>query len=103
MEKDQNHVPEWQQFEIAVASFIQALDSSAKVTHDARTPDGDTGYPRQRDVWIEGRFCSLFPIRVLVRIENLMNWILITFWESCQLRVLTKELSIHLMGSMNWQ
>jgi hypothetical protein len=56
----------WKQYEIAVALFIRALDPEATVTHDAKTPDGDTGSPRQRDIWIEGRLCKLFPIRVLV-------------------------------------
>ena len=66
MDNSQKPVPEWKQFELAVASFIKALDTNSNVTHDARTPDGDTGYPRQRDIWIEGRLCNLFPIKVLV-------------------------------------
>lgn len=63
---DDQAIPEWKQFEIAVAEFLRALDPSAKVTHDAKTPDLHTGKPRQRDVWIEGTLCRLFPIKVLV-------------------------------------
>jgi hypothetical protein len=44
---------EWRSFEQAVAAILQALDPNARVTHDAHTPDLDTGLPRQRDVWIE--------------------------------------------------
>lgn len=43
----------WRQFEEAVAALLQALDPTATVRHDVRTPDKDTGRPRQRDVWIE--------------------------------------------------
>lgn len=56
----------WREYEKAVAAFVQAMDSAAKVTHDARLPDAHTGSPRQRDVWVEGRLCGLFPIRVLI-------------------------------------
>ncbi len=61
-----DEVPEWKQFEIAVAEFLRALDQNAKVTHDAKIPDAHTGKPRQRDVWVEGNLCQLFPIKVLV-------------------------------------
>ena len=59
-------LPEWKQFEIAVANFLRAVDPSAKITHDAKIADVHTGEPRQRDVWIEGNLCQLFPIKVLV-------------------------------------
>jgi hypothetical protein len=59
-------IPEWKQFEIAVAEFLRALDPNAKVTHDARLPDLHTGRPRQRDVWVEGTLCQLFQIKVLI-------------------------------------
>lgn len=58
--------PAWREYEIAVATFLAALDPKAKVTHNKILPDRDTGAPRQRDVWIEGRLCNLIPIRVLV-------------------------------------
>lgn len=58
--------PDWQDFEVAVANFCAALDPSARVSHNVKTPDRDTGTPRQRDVWIEGRLCDLFPVKALV-------------------------------------
>lgn len=58
--------PKWKQFEVAVANFISALDPSAKVTHDAMTPDKDTGRPRQRDVWIETKVLNHFSLKLLV-------------------------------------
>jgi Restriction endonuclease len=58
--------PAWQRFEVAVASFCAALDPSAKVSHNVKTPDRDTGTPRQRDVWIEARLCDHFPVKALV-------------------------------------
>jgi hypothetical protein len=45
--------PDWKQFELAVARFVQAFCGDAKVTHDVQIPDAHTGYPRQRDVWVE--------------------------------------------------
>lgn len=57
---------EWKQFEQAVGAFLQALDPSAKVTHDKQTPDADTGTPRQRDVWIETTFGGHLQITILV-------------------------------------
>jgi hypothetical protein len=56
----------WEQFEIAVAQFVAALDPAAKVEHNVLLPDKDTGHLRQRDVWIEARVCQLFPIKVLI-------------------------------------
>ena len=47
--------PEWRTFEEAVATFLQALDPAAAVTHNLYTEDLDTGLKRQRDVWIESR------------------------------------------------
>ena len=58
--------PKWRQFEVAVASFISALDPHAKVTHDAMLPDMDTGTPRQRDIWIETKVFDHFPLKILV-------------------------------------
>ncbi len=58
--------PEWKQFEIAVANFLQSLDKNAKITHDINIPDKDTGEPRQRDVWIEATLCKMFPIKIYV-------------------------------------
>jgi hypothetical protein len=59
-------VTDWRFFEQAVAAFLQALDPSAKVTHDRQTPDADTGLPRQRDVWISTSFGGHIPIEILV-------------------------------------
>lgn len=53
-------------FEKAVANFLQALDKNAKVTHDVKLPDKDTGEPRQRDVWIEAKVCQMFPVKIYV-------------------------------------
>lgn len=58
--------PAWRRFEIAVTSFIEALKSGAKVTHDAQIPDKQTGCPRQRDVWVEWVLGALFPVRGLI-------------------------------------
>ena len=60
------NTPDWKQFEIAVTTFVAALDPSAKVTHDAIIPDSDTGLPRQRDVWVEAKFGQHFPIQILL-------------------------------------
>jgi predicted Mrr-cat superfamily restriction endonuclease len=65
METSSNNA-EWREFEKAVAAFLQALDPTATVRHNITTPDADTGAPRQRDVWIEGRLCRVTPIRVLI-------------------------------------
>jgi hypothetical protein len=68
--------PSWRAFEQAVAHFVSALDPSARVEHDARMPDGDTGARRQRDVWVEGKLCGLFPIKVLIsckRYKRVLN------------------------------
>lgn len=56
----------WQDFEQAVAALCQALAPDAKVTHDAKTPDIDTGSLRQRDVWIEALIGGHFPVKILV-------------------------------------
>lgn len=66
MSKKIKPTPPWREFEIAVASFIQAVDPNATVKNNLKTADADTGSPRQRDVWIEGRICKLFPIKVIV-------------------------------------
>ncbi len=57
---------DWNAFEKAVAVFVQALEPKAKVIHDAKIPDKDTGLPRQRDVWIETYFGNFLPIKILV-------------------------------------
>jgi len=59
-------MPEWRQFEVAVAEFLRAVDPTAKVTHNVTIPDAHTGEPRQRDVWVEGNLCQLFAIKILV-------------------------------------
>src|SRR4051794_21313108 len=58
--------PDWEKFELAVATFCQALALNATVTHDVMIPDVDTGLPRQRDVWIEARICDHFVVKILV-------------------------------------
>ncbi|MEZ5995558.1 MAG: restriction endonuclease [Hyphomonadaceae bacterium] len=58
--------PEWKKFEEAVGAFLQSLDPDAKVSPDVRTPDKDTGLPRQRDVWIETSYGGHLPITILV-------------------------------------
>lgn len=58
--------PAWKQFEIAIANFLKALDKNAKITHDAKIPDRDTGQLRQRDVWVEAMICQMFPIKIYV-------------------------------------
>ncbi len=57
---------EWSDFEIAVTAFVTALDPKAKVRHNVRVPDRDTGLPRQRDVWVEAVICGIFPVTVLI-------------------------------------
>jgi len=56
---------DWQQYEMAVAQFLAAAGPTAKVIHDQRQPDPDTGSSRQRDIWIESVLCGLFPIKSL--------------------------------------
>jgi hypothetical protein len=58
-------VAEWRQFEQRVATFLAAHCQSARVTHDYRQLDPDTGSIRQRDVWIETELGGL-EIKVLV-------------------------------------
>jgi len=53
-------------FELAVARFAAAMDRTAVVTHDARLPDRHTDSLRQRDVWIEAKVCSHFPVSLHV-------------------------------------
>lgn len=52
---------------------MQALDTNAKVVHDVKTLDKDSGLPRQRDVWIETNFGNFLPIKILVSCK---------FWKS---------------------
>jgi hypothetical protein len=65
-----NVPPDWKQFELAVARFIDAIGQGAKVTHDARIPDVHTGYPRQRDVWVEWSFGGHFPAKALISCKH---------------------------------
>jgi hypothetical protein len=58
--------PDWQVFEVAVAAFLAALSPDARVRQDIKTPDLQTGRPRQRDVWIDIPFGGLFALTVLV-------------------------------------
>lgn len=57
---------DWLEFEKSVAAFLAALDATARVTHNVRLPDRDTGRARQRDVWIEASLGGHIPITVLV-------------------------------------
>jgi hypothetical protein len=57
---------DWKQFEKSVANFLSAHSPAARVTHDHRQIDPDTGSLRQRDVWIEFELCGLIQIKVLV-------------------------------------
>jgi len=56
----------WKEFEQAVEKFIAALDPKAKVTGDVRTPDSETGRPRQRDVWVETKVLGHFALKILI-------------------------------------
>ena len=58
--------PEWKEFEVAVAHFVQALAPNSMVRHNLFLPDKHTGLPRQRDVWIEAKICNHFPIKVYI-------------------------------------
>jgi hypothetical protein len=66
MARSKQRNTDWARFEEAVASFLQALEPGAKVTHDVRLPDRDTGRPRQRDVWIEAMLFRNLPVNILV-------------------------------------
>ncbi len=57
---------DWKLFEKNVANFLSAHGPSARVTHDLRQIDPDTGSTRQRDVWVELDLCGLVQIKVLV-------------------------------------
>ncbi len=61
---------DWRAFEVAVATFAQALEPKAVVVHDAKLPDLDTGRLRQRDVWIETSYGGHLKIRVLVSCKH---------------------------------
>lgn len=62
--------PDWRRFEAAVADFIAAIGKGAKVTHDVMMPDVHTGFPRQRDVWIEWSILGHFPAKALVSCKH---------------------------------
>ena len=66
-----NASPDWKLFELAVARFIAAIGQGAKVTHDIQLPDVHTGYPRQRDVWIEWSLGGHFPAKALISCKHL--------------------------------
>ena len=57
---------EWKEFEIAVAKFVEALDPTASVIHDAKMPDIHTNTPRQRDVWVEVKVCHHFLVKIYI-------------------------------------
>lgn len=59
-------IPDWKHFELAISEFIAGIDKSAKVTHDAKIPDAQTGHPRQRDVWVEWSLGGHFPAKALI-------------------------------------
>lgn len=61
----------WEQFETAVAKFVQALDPTADVRHNVTVPDSDTGSPRQRDVWVNATVCKVFHVTVLISCKHL--------------------------------
>lgn len=60
----------WEKFERAVAEFVAALDPNAKVEHNVRRPDRDTGSLRQRDVWVETKVCNFFPLKILISCKS---------------------------------
>ncbi len=57
---------DWEIFELAVRNFVAALDPKAKVIHNAKLPDIDTGKLRQRDVWVEAKVCNIYPVNILI-------------------------------------
>lgn len=57
---------DWEIFELAIRNFVAALDPKAKVIHNAKLPDIDTGKPRQIDVWVEAKVCNLYPFKILI-------------------------------------
>jgi hypothetical protein len=61
---------QWEQFEKAVAVFVQALTPNAMVKHSPRLPDKHTGLPRQRDVWVEA-CVGMFPVKILISCKRL--------------------------------
>ncbi len=56
----------WKDYELAVARFIAAISTNARVTHDIQIPDRDTGLPRQRDVWVEWVHCGLQRFQLIL-------------------------------------
>ena len=62
--------PSWRLFEEAVSDFLRALGGGATVTHDKRTPDAETGAPRQRDIWIETTVCGNILVKILVSCKH---------------------------------
>src|SRR3990167_7095920 len=67
---------QWEQFEKAIAAFVQALDPEANVQHDVKLPDIHTRRPRQRDVWIEAKVCKHYPVKIYLsckRLKRKMN------------------------------
>lgn len=62
--------PSWKSFELAVEGFIKSLDPKAKVTHDVKLPDAQTGKPRQRDVWVEWNVLGHYPAKALISCKD---------------------------------
>ncbi len=64
--------PPWKQFELAVATFLKALNHpKTAVRHDFREADRQTQRPRQRDIWIETQLGGLFTVKILVSCKKL--------------------------------
>jgi len=61
---------QWEQFEKAVAAFVQAFTPNAMVKHSPRLPDKHTGQPRQRDVWVEA-MVGIIPVKILISCKRL--------------------------------
>ena len=66
-------LPQWKQFEIAVASFLAALEPNARVKQNAYLEDAHTGQPRQRDVFIETTYGGHVGITILVSCKRLIR------------------------------
>lgn len=65
--------PKWEQFEKAIGSFIQALDSNAHVRQNVMLPDVHTNHPRQRDIWIETKILQHYPVKIYVSCKRLQR------------------------------
>ena len=56
--------------EEAVLDFVKTLDPSAEVLFDHKVQDRDTGTLRQCDVWINAKYCSHWPLSILVSCKD---------------------------------